>query len=182
MEKDKKIQFNVNPQKIVEIILWFANKKPKIRFHALLKFLFFADIYHINKYGRPVSGDTYVAMQYGPVASLTYDILKKESLAIELFESADCLAFDIDKDNSITAKREATVDKLSDSDVEALEYAFKKYAEENFRSLTDITHSHLAWTKAREQGGNNPTIEFEDMIDDVNIKEDLKENSGYIKF
>lgn len=34
-----------------------------------LKLLFFADRYHLRKYGRTVSGCTYYAMTHGPVAS-----------------------------------------------------------------------------------------------------------------
>src|ERR1017187_5950956 len=34
-----------------------------------LKLLFFADRYHLRKFGRPVSECTYFAMTHGPVAS-----------------------------------------------------------------------------------------------------------------
>ena len=39
-----------------------------------LKLVYFADRYHLRRYGRPVIGDEYLAMQYGPVPSNTKDI------------------------------------------------------------------------------------------------------------
>ncbi len=34
----------------------------------LLKFIFLADRYHLRKFGRTITGDSYRAMTYGPVA------------------------------------------------------------------------------------------------------------------
>lgn len=38
------------------------------KLHAL-KLVFFADRYHLRKYGRPITNDQYWAMRFGPVAS-----------------------------------------------------------------------------------------------------------------
>lgn len=44
--------------------------------HKLCKILYFADQRHLSLYGRSITGDTYIAMQYGPVPSNVDDILK----------------------------------------------------------------------------------------------------------
>ncbi len=80
------IRFRFNAKKAVEVILWFAERRPGISFHTLLKLLFYADKRHLNRYGRPITGDDYIAMQYGPVASTTYDMLKGAPLALEYLE------------------------------------------------------------------------------------------------
>src|SRR5690606_9928660 len=77
------IRFRTNPEKALEVILWFASKREGIDFHSILKLLFFADKYHLNGYGRPIVGDQYKALPYGPVAQTTYDILKREPLVLE---------------------------------------------------------------------------------------------------
>ena len=41
-----------------------------------LKLVFFADRYHLRRYGRPVVRDKYKAMEYGPVASTAYDLIE----------------------------------------------------------------------------------------------------------
>jgi len=38
----KRIEFQFNAKKALEVILWLATKKPNIGYHALLKTLFFA--------------------------------------------------------------------------------------------------------------------------------------------
>jgi hypothetical protein len=83
------IKFKLNAPKAVEVIVWFANKRPGVDFHTILKLLFFADIYHLNQWGRPIVGDTYNALPYGPVAQTTYDLLRREPLALELLRADD---------------------------------------------------------------------------------------------
>ncbi len=39
-----------------------------------LKLIYFADRYHLRKYGRPITNDEYFAMKLGPVASGVKDI------------------------------------------------------------------------------------------------------------
>jgi hypothetical protein len=45
------IRFQTNPRKALEVIVWFANKRPGIDFHSILKLLFFADKDHLNGMG-----------------------------------------------------------------------------------------------------------------------------------
>jgi uncharacterized phage-associated protein len=42
----------------------------------LSKVMFFADRSHLRQYGRPVTGDLYIAMANGPVPSRIYDMVK----------------------------------------------------------------------------------------------------------
>ena len=44
-----------------------------------LKLLFFADRYHLRKYGRPVSDCAYFAMKNGPVASEAKNIAEENA-------------------------------------------------------------------------------------------------------
>lgn len=41
-----------------------------------LKLVYFADRYHLWKYGRPITNDEYFAMNFGLVASATKDLAK----------------------------------------------------------------------------------------------------------
>ena len=77
------IKFQVNIQKVLEAILYIASNCPEVGFHTICKLFFYSDIYHINKYGRPVFGDEYKALPYGPVPQTTYDILKEDPLLME---------------------------------------------------------------------------------------------------
>lgn len=67
---------------------YVLNTLGKAQFHELFKILYFADQEHIKIYGRPITGDKYIAMKYGPVPSFLYDILKdiNQSAYHTLFE------------------------------------------------------------------------------------------------
>ena len=47
----------------------------KVDMHKIFKTLFFADQEHLSRYGRTITGDVYIAMNYGPVPSKTDDMI-----------------------------------------------------------------------------------------------------------
>ncbi|MDD3437002.1 MAG: Panacea domain-containing protein [Candidatus Gastranaerophilales bacterium] len=163
------IIFNFNKDKAIELILYFANKKCKIDKLTILKFLFFADIYHLNIYNRPILGGKYVAMKLGPVSSQLRDLIERGSSDFRI------------QGNTIIPSRSSDNDYFSKSDLEALEYAFNQYSQFSSVELSKISHEHKAWINARkrEPHSNNPDIFYEDFFE--NLTEDkiifLKENS-----
>ena len=70
MEKNMKI--NTLVQSISFIL---EQKNTALDKLSILKLIFFADKYHMMKYARSITNDTYYAMQYGPVASNVKNIL-----------------------------------------------------------------------------------------------------------
>ena len=173
------IKFQVNIRKTLEAILYIASKCHEIGFHSICKLFFYADIYHINKYGRPVFGDEYLAYQYGPVPTVTYELLKQDPLLFEAL--GEDQPFIVNKKGAkpiVTPQRQAQLEYFSKSDIEALDYAIDNFSQMSFGELTDISHKHPAWKNAGTLGIMN----YEDFIDPKNqelIKE-LKENSQYL--
>lgn len=51
-----------------------------------LQLVYFADRYHLRKFGRPITNDEYFAMPYGPVASGAKDIAEG-SIGLSTHES-----------------------------------------------------------------------------------------------
>src|SRR5437899_249948 len=68
--------FRFDPEKALQAILFVAHRIPEASFHQISKIIYFADKAHLQKYGRLICGDSYVAMKHGPVPSAIYDILK----------------------------------------------------------------------------------------------------------
>src|SRR5688572_28382921 len=58
-------------------------KARQIKYIRLIKLLYMADREAWTRYGRPITGDTYVAMEHGPVLSQTYDQIRAEGEAEE---------------------------------------------------------------------------------------------------
>lgn len=156
-ENKSMIKFNFNKEKAREAVLYLANKKPNIDKLQLLKFLFYADKYHLNRYDRPILGGHYTAMPKGPVLSELYDEIK-----------TSCLDY-ILKGNEIKPLREANLIYFSKSDIEALDYALCQYSQYSGTQLSELTHNDKAWinTRAREPKSKNATIPYEDFFDEI---------------
>lgn len=176
------IKFKTNARKSLEVILWLANKRPGIDFHAILKLLFFADKRHLNAWGRPIVGDTYKALPYGPVAQTTYDVLKREPLVLEVLQLED-VPFDVVRGYHVYPRRGPNLGKLSESDVEALEQTWAEYSQLNFDQLTQLSHHHPAYKKAEQRGTQQ--MLYADFLEGENAEpeviDDLKASAHRIK-
>ncbi len=143
--------------------------------HKLCKILYFADQQHLSLYGRSITGDTYIAMQFGPVPSCVDDILKALrgdsffSSVPEIERLRHCIVFD--NRFIVRALQEPDMDELSGSDVKCLNYAIDLCKDKSFSELTAFSHG-LAWNNTqrdraisvkdilREAGDSEPYVEY----------------------
>lgn len=151
--------------------------------HKLCKILYFADQRHLSKYGRAITGDTYIAMQYGPVPSNVDDILKAIrgdsyfSSSSEIQPLKTSLTFE--NRFNLRALKAPDMDELSDSDVECLDYAIDLCKNMSFGQLTEYSHGP-AWSRTprdrkiavedilREAGDEEPYVEY--VADNIKLK------------
>jgi len=160
------IHFNMNTQKAIEVILWIIYRGES-NMYNIWKIMFSAEKYHLNNHGRPITGDTYIAMDYGTVPSWLYDIAKENR-----YQSDFSM-----QNNKLTAKRKPDMEYFSESDVEALEYGFNQYAKLDFKSVMEKNHKEPAWEKSYTKGNGTPIL-FEDLIEEEWLKEELSLFSG----
>ncbi len=101
----------------------------KTDMHKLCKILYFADQKHLSEYGRSITGDTYIAMQFGPVPSCVDDILKALrgdsffSSSHEIEPLRQSMIFE--NRFMIRALQAPDMDELSTSDIKYLDYAIE---------------------------------------------------------
>ena len=71
------IQFRFHPEKAVEAaaMLLKLHGKP-MKYLGLLKMLYIADRLALERMEQPITGDHYVSMDYGPVLSGVYNLIK----------------------------------------------------------------------------------------------------------
>jgi len=166
--------FVFKAEKSIEAILYIAQYVEQPTFHRISKVMYFADKVHLEKYGRFICGDSYVAMKHGPVPMYTYDILKvvrgdgfapffKET-DIQLAEKAFIV---IDK-SLVKPLRAAQLDYFSESDLECLDGSIKEYGSMSFGQLTDLSHDK-AWQAADE----NDHIDIEQIVATLTSTENL---------
>ncbi len=142
------IRCRFNAEKAIEVLLYVAKRVPDV--YAALKILYFADKEHLAKYGRLISGDSYVAMRLGPVPSGAYDLVK--NARGEGFCMADLPiqeAFTADR-TTITPRREPNLDLLSQSDIECLDFAIRRYGHMSLGQLKRLSHREKAYQDADE--------------------------------
>ena len=118
--------------------------------YSLLKILYFAERKHLAEYGRPVTGDAYIAMPYGPVPSNSYDYVKANTSFNRFFS--------IDGD-VITSIETPDLDVLSDSDVECLDLSIEENKTLSFGQLKEKSHD-VAYNWAWDNLGKNSTIPY----------------------
>ena len=70
------VKYKFNKEKTLNTILYIVQKIERRDFHKIFKLLYFADREFLKEYGMPITGDTYIAMDAGPVPSKTYDMFK----------------------------------------------------------------------------------------------------------
>lgn len=124
----------------------------KTDMHKLCKILYFADQRHLSHYGRSITGDTYIAMQFGPVPSCVDDILKALR-GDSFFSSSD--EIELLKKSLVFENRyilrslvAPDMDELSETDVECLSYAVNICKDKSFAELTQFSHG-LAWNNTK---------------------------------
>jgi hypothetical protein len=64
------LKFRPKTEKIVELMLYLAHKRPDADKYQAVKFFYLADREHLIRYGRPITFENYYAMEYGPVTLL----------------------------------------------------------------------------------------------------------------
>lgn len=149
-----------DPEKALNAILWIAKRIQSPTFHSISKMLYFADRFHLERYGRLITGDSYVAMKNGPVPSGAYDIMKAvrgDGACVVEQDAQD--AFTVVGNHEVSPRRKADDTLFSESDIECLQEAVRQYGKLGFTELTRISHD-AAWNSADE----NDTIELEQII------------------
>jgi uncharacterized phage-associated protein len=146
----KEIAFS--PQKAVESILYIASRLARPTIHEVLKIRYFADKLHLAEYGFLASGDEYVAMQYGPVASNTYNLLKAARGDQSGWLHPSFLAITQDvvqvtQDHCVKCLRAPDMSQLSAADIGCLDEAIARYGHMDFGERTQLSHDS-AWKKA----------------------------------
>ena len=136
-----------------------------------MKIIYFADKVHLQKYGRLICGDAYVAMKDGPVPSGVYDILK--SVRGDGYSPCEIEAknsFEVSAKTRVVPLKDADMDVFSDSDLECLSEATRKYGGMSFRKLKELSHD-----KAFKSTGPNNLIDIYDIVKTLPNREELTE-------
>lgn len=134
-------------KKAVQAINFFARKNGgKITKLEVLKLIFFADRYHLRKYGRPITNDQYLAMRFGPVASYVKEMAELDSLCGTERHYAEAHFKKTRPEYRLKSIAPVDEDVFSDSDIEALNFVWDQFGGD-LDHVVNVTHQYPEWKK-----------------------------------
>ena len=126
--------FNQYLNKIIKALtLFFKKNNNDLNKFKAVKLMFFADRYHLRKYGRLLSSDIYYAMKLGPVCSKTTNMTKMFGTSIS--------------ENRYKYSTNGVYNSkvFSNSDKEAITFSLEHFNKFKYSDLVDITHDYPEW-------------------------------------
>ena len=176
----------MNYEKAIEVIVWLANKNPGIDIYHVAKILYHAEKTHLNRYGRPIIGATYIRMDFGQVPSEIRDLINKNAWMVEpdyLKRFSAAIKINKAPHDKLNSLRDADIGYFSDTDIECLEESLNKHGNLPFEQLKKISHEERSWIDTEQ----NEKIDYLLMVDEDNenkqeIIEDIRTYSQYAIF
>ena len=152
-------------RKALHAMLFVVTHLPKpANVYNVLKCLYFADRKHLQEYGRQIYGETFYALEHGPVPSAAYEIIKyangRAKWDLQFPEALELL--DVN-DIRVSARGPANTDLLSRSDMACLLDAAGRYGKMSFDKLKKLSHQGKAFEKADANG----EMKLADLIEEL---------------
>lgn len=164
-----KASFNFDYRKATQVINHFALKEGgTINKMKALKLLYLADRYHLRKYGRLITNDIYLAMDNGPVASGAKDIAEQSEFIGKLEKNYASRYLVVKQPHDVKSHRPLDNEVFSDSDIEALDFAWEQFGNLDQFQLVKLTHKYPEWSKHKNSLKLNTRIQMdlEDFFND----------------
>ena len=142
-----------NRTKALHSLLYLCKRLPQpVDVYTALKVIYFADKLHLERFGRLMFGDRYIAMENGPVPSGAYDIVKyvggRSVVDLAFPEAAEKL---YSTRTDLIPKGAPDRELFSRSELICLAECASKYGSMSFTELKKISHDE-AWKKADANG------------------------------
>jgi len=152
------IRFKFDENKLVACVSMFAQEKLKaLDKLKICKLLYYADKYHLIRFGTPIIGDTYYHLDNGPIPSKALDIMNeiicKDDVIFKAEESSKAKFAKFLKVRKERGHKYPTfelveapdLDFLSASEQEAVRETIKRYGGLSPLELVKLTHKEAAW-------------------------------------
>lgn len=145
------MKFAFSEKKALEALAYIAHTHEGFSPLYVAKILFYAEKWHINRYGRPIIADTYIAMPRGPVPSVIKDFIDQNWNWVEKpegFDDAVNITVFQGMRRLMKGKRPPNLDLLSESDIECLKEAIEFCLGKSADELSNLTHLEKSYLHA----------------------------------
>lgn len=159
----------------IQAILYILQKMGGVcDIHKCHKILYFSDNEHLSRFGRSITGDSYIKMEWGPVPTCVYDLLKAvrgDSYFAAQVENIRKNMFHFVNQKDIQSTSAPDMDYLSQSEVDILDKYISQFKDLTFQQVSELSHG-FAWSNTKRYG----EISVRDRLTE------LGDNDGYIEF
>ena len=125
----------------------------------LLKLLYIADRESLKEIGRPISGDSLLAMKKGPLLSGFYEMIKGESVQSQLFDT-----YFQQSGFHLELKKSPGIGLLNRYEIRKLREVSARYENTDDDDLSLMTHQFPEW---KDPGNSSRHIPVEDVLEAV---------------
>jgi uncharacterized phage-associated protein len=137
------IRFRFDQDKLINALAFFSRHGvAELDQMKIAKLVFLADRIHLLRYGRPITGDQYVCMEHGPVASVTRNLVNAR-LADDPDVTEMNEYFDVGRSRQypeLIARREPDLEVFSETDIEVLTEVAEKFGSKTAWQLRELAH------------------------------------------
>lgn len=143
--------------KLKAILLYFGNNTDakflgKVK---LMKLFYFLDFTHLKEYGSPVTYDTYVKLEHGPIPSTIKNLIDTAAEDIDISELSDTIHFEkpigIDMYRVLPNRAFTEGDKgyFSETELEILVKVCSRFGNKNTKYIEDASHKEAPWNETK---------------------------------
>lgn len=172
------LKFRFDLGKLVNALAFFADAGvgglTKLK---AVKLLYLADQRHLFRFGRPITGDRYIAMDLGPVPESAYQLIGRLAEPPEADDpgyKAATAHLEIHKGvmrkyGVVRAVQKPDLDVFSDSEIDVLQSIVKEFGKRKASELVDLTHRHAAYKRADagRSPGSSVDLPYEYFFEDA---------------
>ena len=139
-------QFEFQPEKSLAVAAYLADRTGETMY-TILKMVYVADRFHLERYGRPITGDHFIAMEEGACPSKIYDSMKalrgQKDKKNYLPNAEKHLAVDATT-HDVSVVDMPSIEPLSASDIECLDEVISILKRKGRWVIRDMAHD-AAW-------------------------------------
>jgi uncharacterized phage-associated protein len=153
------LQFNeAKATQVAALLLRFRGAP--MSYMKLIKLMYFVDREALLRWGRPVSTDTYVSMNRGPVLSTTYDLITDGAQPGTASVWAEFIS--PHPNYEVRLIKDAPTDELSRMERDLIQEIFSQHGRKSRWEIVDWAHANLSeWTNPQ---GTSIPIKFGDIL------------------
>ena len=162
------IRYSFNEEKTINVVLYIVGRLKRRDFHKIFKILYFSDREYLNQYGMTITGDTYIAMDAGPVPTKTYDmfkIVRGDSYMQDTKQLGSYFA--VSNWMFVQPLQKANLDDITPAEKAVIDAMIERYGDMSYDEIKEKSHD-VAW---RSTARDYP-ISFENMAMEAGMDEE----------